>query len=637
MAYMVPETLPSRATAGERRLYETLRMHLPEDYIVYYEPEIDGRRSGVVAIGPDLGLVALLVKDYTSRSIHSVDGDTDEWVIWGANGETAPEPNPVQGARDEARRIAAALKRDRTLTEGNGAGLKVAVGYGVVFPRMSLTELRRAGLDELVDPAFVFCRDEIDAEADDFAPEMLFDKLQGMFPARRLRRRALSREELRAVRTHLFAEPRVGAALPVLSEPQDQLLLSAHAIDAPDQGQPQEQLARTLGDRHRLIRGATGSGKTLVLAHRARVLAKMHPEWRILVLCSGMALSGTLRRTIDRMLEEPEDLFDFPADPNDRRSYGIEVYNFREWLRGELRMKEENVPALLSALARGEAILPSYDAILIDEGQDFEPAWLRLVSSCLNPRTKSLLLVEDRALSMFRRKSSLARDTGLDFRGRSKVLSLSYRNTEQIVRFAWDFFQAFSPTGDAVRHGSIAGTELIPPQAAKRRGPEPSVRRFAHLREEMGFVAETIQALHVKLNIPYAEIAILYRVKNSHSQPYIDDIRDGLKRSSLPYAWLSEDAEGERESDGAEDAVSILSIDGAKGLDFRAVFLVNVESMPFVLEEAEEREVSRLYAGMTRALEWLFLTYSGESKYTAYLEKASERSRSLPEERHRSG
>ncbi|HZG76757.1 MAG TPA: NERD domain-containing protein, partial [Paenibacillus sp.] len=471
MAYMVPDALPSRATAGERRLYETLRMHLPEDYIVYYEPEIDGRRSGVVAIGPDLGLVALQVKDYTSRSIQAVDGDSDEWRIWSGTGEAILEPNPVRGAKEEARRIAAALKRDRTLTEGNGAGLKVAVGYGVVFPRMSLAELRRAGLDECVDPAFVFCRDEIDAEADDFAPEALFDKLQGMVPARRPRRRTLSREELRAVRTHLFAEPRVGAALLARNGPPDQLLLSAHAIDAPDQ--TQEQLARTLGDRHRLIRGATGSGKTLVLAHRARVLAKMNPEWRILVLCNGMALSGSLRRTIDRMLEEPEDLFDFPSDPNDRRSYGIEVYNFREWLRGELRMKEEDVPALLRALDRGEAILPSYDAILIDEGQDFEPGWLRLVSSCLNPRTKSLLLVEDRASSMFRRKSSLARDTGLDFRGRSKVLSLSYRNTAQIVRFAWEFFQAFSLTGDAVRLGSVAGTELIPPQAAKRRGPEP--------------------------------------------------------------------------------------------------------------------------------------------------------------------
>ncbi len=632
MAYMVPDVLPSRATAGERRLFETLRMHLPEDYIVYYEPEVDGRRTGIVAIGPDLGLVVLAVKEYATRSVESADRDA--WRIWGANG-ASEEPHPLEHAKDEARWIAGRLKRDRTLTDGSGTGLKVAVGYGVVFPRMDREELRRCGLEEAVDTAFVFCRDEIDAEDEGFAPEALFDKLQGMFPARRPRRGSLSREELRAVRAHLFAEPRVGAAFPAPSGLPDSLLLSSHAIEGPDSDPSQEQLARTLGDRHRLIRGATGSGKTLVLAHRARMLAKLHPEWRILVLCDGLALSGSLRRTIDRMLEEPEDLFDFPSDPNDRREYGVEVYNFREWLRSALRMKEEDVPTLLRALERGEAILPSYDAILIDEGQSFESAWLRLVSSCLNPRTRSLLLVEDRAQSTLRRKSSLSRDTGLDFRGRSKVLSLHYRHTEQIVRFAWDFFRAFSPTGDAARFGSVAGADLIPPQAAKRRGPEPAIRRFAHLREEMAFVAETIHALHGKLNIPYSEMAVLYRVKNSHNQPYIDDIRDGLKRASLPYAWVSEDAEGGAAGDG--DAVSIVSIDGAKGLEFRAVFLVNVESMPFLLEEAEEREASRLYSGMTRALERLFLTYSGESKYTAYLEEASERLQRPSEERHRSG
>ena len=43
MAVIVPETIPSTATAGRRRLYRTLKTYLADDYSVYYEPDIQGR------------------------------------------------------------------------------------------------------------------------------------------------------------------------------------------------------------------------------------------------------------------------------------------------------------------------------------------------------------------------------------------------------------------------------------------------------------------------------------------------------------------------------------------------------------------------------------------------------------------
>jgi superfamily I DNA/RNA helicase len=42
--------------------------------------------------------------------------------------------------------------------------------------------------------------------------------------------------------------------------------------------------------------------------------------------------------------------------------------------------------------------------------------------------------------------------------------------------------------------------------------------------------------------------------------------------------------------------------------------------MPFPLEENKEREVSLLYIGMTRAKEYLCLSYSGESEFASYLD-----------------
>lgn len=124
------------------------------------------------------------------------------------------------------------------------------------------------------------------------------------------------------------------------------------------------------------------------------------------------------------MMSEPEDLLELLPPPQGANL--IEVYNFHEWLRNQLKMKETEIPALLEKARNQEAILPTYDAIMIDEGQDFEADWLKLLSCCLNPDTQSLLLVEDRAQSIFKRKTSLSQDIGLDFRGRSKVLSIKH-------------------------------------------------------------------------------------------------------------------------------------------------------------------------------------------------------------------
>ncbi|WP_281884910.1 nuclease-related domain-containing DEAD/DEAH box helicase [Paenibacillus sp. YYML68] len=636
MAYTVPDIIPRSATAGERVLFQTLRDHLPSDYIVYYEPEIRGRRPDFVIIGPDLGLVVLEVKDYTVNSLYQLNHD--EWTIHSKSGERVQTKSPLKQARDNARIIHDQLKKDKNLVQEDSTHLKFPYGYGTVFTRLKQEDFIRLDLYQVMEPQFVLSRDEIDPDEDGFDAEVLRDKLFGMFTIWHPRRTLLSDEDVQAIRFHLFPEVRISADFKSPLRHQDQLLLSLHNIKTMDLHQ--ENMAKQLGDKHRLIRGVAGSGKTLVLASRAKLLAKEHPDWRILILCYGIPLSRSLKQMVQRMMSEPEDLLDLIQQAEDAGSGSsnsvngskaggagsgsstgnVEVYNFHEWLRNSLRMKDTDIPALLAKLEREEAIVPMYDAIMIDEGQDFEADWLKLLSRCLNPDTQSLLLVEDRAQSIFKRKTSLAQHVGLDFRGRSKILSINYRNTSQIVTFAWDFYRAHSQLQHKVQQGTVDGVDIIPPQATKRKGPEPIIRSFRSLEEEMNFVSKSILFLHREKGIPLQDIAILYRVKNSHRYSYIDDIRRSLRQHDLSYTWITENADAKRSFLREEPTIKITTIDSAKGLDFRAVFIVNVENMPFPLEEQEEREVALLYIAMTRALEWLFLTYSGQSKYTQYLD-----------------
>ncbi len=272
MAYMVPETIPRNATTGERILFESLKEHLPGDYIIYYEPEIRGRRPDFVIIGPDLGLVILEVKDYTKATLYQINHD--EWTLRNTAGELITTKSPLKQARDNARLIQDQLKKDKSLVQENGSYLKFPYGFGTVFTRLKQEDFIKLDLYHVIEPQFVLCRDEIDPNEKEFSPETLIEKIHGMFTVWNQRKNILTEEDIQAIRFHLFPEVRISAEFKAPISHQDQLLLSLHNIKTMDLHQ--ENIAKQIGDKHRLIRGVAGSGKTLVLASRVKMLAKAH-------------------------------------------------------------------------------------------------------------------------------------------------------------------------------------------------------------------------------------------------------------------------------------------------------------------------------------------------------------------------
>lgn len=619
MAHTVPETIRSSATAGERLVFRTLKHYLPDDYIVYYEPNIHGRRPDFVIIGPDLGLIVLEVKDYTRSTLYQLNHD--EWIITPANGSQKKIKSPFLQARENMFKLTDVLKKDQNLIQHEGkyaTTLKFPYGSGVIFTRLTQNDCIRHGLYQVIDPCFSLMRDEINPDDPQFSEEILIEKILNMFTVPYRLKQPLTGEEIDSIRYHLFPEVRISAEFKKVTPYQDQLLLSLHNIRAMDLHQ--ENLAKQLGDQNRLIRGVAGSGKTLILASRAKLLSKQHPEWKILILCFNISLARFIEQMVQQMMLEPDDLFDF--DPLvKRKSHLIEVRNFHAWLQNDLHISERRIASTLEKLRKREIILPSYDAILIDEGQDFEPEWLELASEVLNPETKSLLLVEDRAQSIYKRKRSYVQDTGLDFRGRSKILNINYRNTSQIVSFAWSFYQSNSSLKDKVVTKELDG-EIIAPQSTLRRGPEPAIIKCEHFFKEADLVARQIKKLHDEKKVPYSEMLILYRVQKFSTMHYVDALQRALDYYGIKHFWITENSETKRTFSKDDQCVKISTIDSSKGLDFQAVFIVNVDNMPFKYEEDVEREVSLLYIGMTRAKEYLFLSYSGESSFTRYFESS---------------
>ena len=145
---------------------------------------------------------------------------------------------------------------------------------------------RGAELHHAIEPKRVLRQDEMLESVD---AEELQSQLWGMFPC--MVRGVMSLPQLDRVRWILFPDTRVAtqAALFDDTDPEAELPDIKRVIDL-----QQEQLARSLGDGHRLIHGVAGSGKTMILGYRAEYLARASTPTSkpILVLCFNEPLAA---------------------------------------------------------------------------------------------------------------------------------------------------------------------------------------------------------------------------------------------------------------------------------------------------------------------------------------------------------
>ena len=202
----------------------------------------------------------------------------------------------------------------------------------------------------------------------------------------------------------------------------------------------QERFAKSLPFGHYMITGIPGSGKTIVLVSRAIYLAKLFPNWDILILTYNKSLKYQLTLKIESI---KNDLMMLDININN-----IEVATFHQKAMQLSSLSPQNYRENSEEFWRD--ILPNdainnaeatYDAILIDEYQDFYKNWFELALKLIKEHkdtneklVKNLFLAGDRLQSIYNPKEiNWKQDIGLDMRGRSKLLKTSYRITKEHI------------------------------------------------------------------------------------------------------------------------------------------------------------------------------------------------------------
>ncbi|HCB7744714.1 TPA: NERD domain-containing protein [Escherichia coli] len=577
-------------TAGEKRVASRLEAFMSNECLVWYDIPVGrkNRHPDFVIIDPENGLVFLEVKDWTVHTLHQVN---HEQVILETNGILKSEINPLLQVRRYACDTVNALPADSRLRQNDGqykGRLNLVWAYGVVFTRITRQQLKAlAGNDEnaverIFPSAQTICQDDMTQSV---LPDIFRQKIAGMFTMGfRTRVTPQVRDILRA---HLFPE------MTVRQHSQIKIM-----------DIQQEILARNIGDGHRVIHGVAGSGKTMILLFRCLYLAETTPG-KILVLCYNITLASYLRECIEsRGLKSRVTVFHFHSwCASMIKRHGIQV------TAGGKDYPEKCFSALEDAVNSGTITDTGYDAVLVDEGHDFESRWLALIARLFDNASRSLLLMYDDAQSIYRRERALnfsLASVGIQAQGRTSVLPVNYRNTKRILHFAYAFSREYFE-----KHQNRE-IPFVQPQAGGEEGTEPEILRCASESDEAVQVVGWLEKRYTLCG-HWSDMAVLCPAEFS-----VKHLKEVMTQRGIPYATCF-DSEGKKKYSRRKDVVHLLTYQSSKGLEFPYVAVINAS---FVHSGAadESEVIPALYVAFTRATRELLVTCYRENSISRHLE-----------------
>lgn len=280
-----------------------------------------------------------------------------------------------------------------------------------------------------------------------------------------------------------------------------------------------------------------------------------------------------------------------------------------------LKNKEiDYLDACILTLKKGNLdLFKKYNHIIVDEAQDLSKLKLMFITKLnnynLQKTENSLMILYDSSQNVYDESwlgygRSFA-SIGLEVRNKIKKLETSYRTTRQIHQAANNLISAFK------EENVDKETEIKPVFAGSEEGIKPIVFKFENKNEEYNTYVEIIEQLTNKTYL-YKDIMIVSFIKNN-----LEDIENVFKENGIPSYILDGDKIENAKNENVnlnENKIKLLTVNNAKGLESKIVFIANTNSLNFINQNEEKdeeefviRNSKKLYTAMTRAQELLFM------------------------------
>ena len=293
----------------------------------------------------------------------------------------------------------------------------------------------------------------------------------------------------------------------------------------------------------------------------------------------------------------------------------IECKTFHKWAYKYLKYSYEDDINKLVDLARKSS--KRYQAILIDEAQDFPDQWFQALLEVLDRRTNALFIVYDNTQSVYgqphRRKSDWSwKSLGIKIPGgRSQVFDVNYRNSPEILELAWKFMiptletagikvekRIKDETGKVIATPSIGSIIEPRKKLSRSSGIKPLLQEVYYEDMPDKIAYEVQSALHSHSE---SSIGILVH-------PQAKDLQAEISKELANLNIEHHAPETSRDRQGnvvSRPYVIVDSWNALKGVEFDAVIITGIDSLSEY--ESQDAEISfeakaGLYTAMTRVI-----------------------------------
>ena len=277
-------------------------------------------------------------------------------------------------------------------------------------------------------------------------------------------------------------------------------------------------------------------------------------------------------------------------------------------------MKEQKVRDIYTAMYECRLLLSKsgaetrYKHVIVDEGQDLSTNGFRLLRSIAGEEhDNDMFIVGDAHQRIYKNKAVLSR-CGINVRGRSSILRINYRTTEEIRKAAFALLNGISfddldddyDTGDKCQ--------------SLTHGRAPEVLRFGNANEEFDAVLKEIKGL-IAGGVSAKNICVVAR-----THKLLDDYASQFTANGLRCFEIR----GNKADDRGFDGIRVATMHRVKGLEFQYIFVVAANKRIIPLASAidhtdavSERETMTaerclLYVALTRAQKGAYVSGYGE-------------------------
>ena len=393
--------------AAELSVWDSLRQCFDssEEGILYHQyPIIEkggnqfDRKPDFVLLHQEYGLVILECKGYRIDQIEEISGDT--WTLQVMTQRTA---TPLEQARDQGYHLISFLRRERGLRNDRGKCV-VPMTPVVVLPNIEREDWNQRGFNGPSAPRVI--------TGDELGEVTLRDRLDSVLPQSHL-----SQNEYHTAKGVLSCGQAISSSSgdptdnpQTRSEYYEQITKGIHGLD-----KKQQHIGLKTPPGPQQIRGIAGSGKTVLIAMKAARMLSEPSEWsdgdpediQLALTFSTKSLYETLTGLVERFYRQFSGESFETADATldiihgwggaktgngiyyqlSKRMSDVQFKRFSDAQEKYPDADDKQEPVAKEVLEAGE-VPQLWDAILVDEAQDFGPNFLNMCREALTDENR---------------------------------------------------------------------------------------------------------------------------------------------------------------------------------------------------------------------------------------------------------